>query len=265
MTLRTIVDRAKSSSIFIAISVILVLLSSLITLVQGQHILRSFYYETIGYKSQLLGSLEKLSPEANIGYFENILGPAVFIRTLEKTATREYIFVNKLFYVQTLTDKDGRALAYSVTTRNENFNPAFVLPFCFSDFGSECRTKSVILGKTKFIELDHLFGAAQEAVSYVGAHNIYYSERYGGGNPGLYQTFAFSLNELGYIAAYPPAGPFGVVDIKNPEINRFRNEGVVNTYTVIGPFTKIEDFGESWVGEFIFGPDTNQVRVLPKE
>lgn len=260
--LHKIVDKLKKNNLFILIGILLMLLSSVIILTQGFSAIKEQYEKSIGYKGKLLDNINKLSADVHIDYFTDILGAPVFINDYNdksfSTSTinsdlSEYIFVNKYFFVQALTDKQSKVIAYSVTTRKVNFNP---------------KIKGIKLGKTKFKELGQ--GESDSIVSYSGAHNFYYHEAYYGANPDNYQTIIYALNEAGYagieeeLEAYTniPSNkkPDEKILLSDPEIQKFRDSAIINTYTVSAPHVF---FRENLDG-FRFGPDYNQIRILPR-
>ncbi len=275
MKLEKLIVRAKKYPVIIIVGIVLIILSSIITISEGGSILLRYYQETVGYKHQLQEEIYKLSAETNIDYFKSILGGPVFVNGLSLDK-REYIFVNQYFYAQVITDKEGKSLAYSITTRSKDFNPKITLLSGGSTYepstGEEKSSElSIFLGKTNFSELDQLFG---EPIyfTYVGAHNFFYSEEYSFGNPGNYQSFIFSINESGYldIPEIPDSffefQPKQSISSSDHEVERFRSGAEINTFTITAPFVKGEDFlsdaDKNRLGGFIFGPDYNQVRIL---
>ncbi|MCK4553380.1 hypothetical protein KAU19_00250 [Candidatus Parcubacteria bacterium] len=261
--LHKIVERFKKNNLFILIGVLLILLSSVITITQGFSAIKEQYEKSIGYKGKLLENLSQLSADVHIGYFTEILGNPVFVNNyderihanqeLTKTNLTEYVFVNKYYFVQALTDNQGKVIVYTVTTRVANFNPKF---------------KGIELGKTKFKDLGQAVDG--DIVSYLGAHNFYYHETYWGANPGNYQTSIYALNEAGYagleeeLESYtmiPPSKKLGEEILSSdPEIEKFRNNAIINTYGVSAPLV----FFRENLNDFRFGPDYNQIRILPR-
>ena len=261
------VEKVKRSNILILTGIILLFLSSLITITNGTTILINYYQGTLGYRSQWTNILSKLSADTNITYFQNLIGNPVFVNKMEN-GDSEYIFVNNLFYVQAITDKDQRVLAYSVTTRSKDFNPS--LKFVAMSFGEveDFRTPTVVLGKTTFSELGKILAWAPiNIVSYLGAHDYFYSEEYRFGNPGNYQTFFFAQNQAGYVNNVYPAPALLPVDYNHvsstyPGIQAYRDRAIINTYTVTAPFIGPKEMSNDDSRTLILGPDYNQVRIL---
>lgn len=267
------VKRAKKSSTFIFIGIILLFFSSIITIAQGGDIIKQLYYKTnIGYKNQLLSKIDKLSAGVNIGIFIEYFGAPTFKTKLDDTNVYEYIFLDdKYYYIQALTDLDESVLAYSVTTRDKQFNPEITLPLSRAIIengkviGSKDISLKVELGKTRFVDL----GKPNEIISRLGAHDFYYSERYYYGNPGFYQTYYFTQNEMGYIRNIAPQD-FNLEvddlgekkeDIKSTDkdVSDFRKNFIINTYTITAPLV---DFDSEIFKNLQFGPNKYQVRVI---
>lgn len=262
-----ILEGIKKSSTFITLAFIVLTISYILTLSQGASVLKDFYNSTIGYNSIMLKRLDRLSADTNINYFIDMIGNPVFINNVsdENKKYKEYIFVDKLFYVQAITDIDDKVLVYSITTRDKNFNPKLKL-----------WDVTIELGKTKFSELDSLGYDPVRVVSFLAAHDFHYGEEYYFGNPANYQSYVFSLNESGYWGiAYngeedfvaPPHDPWidGIIDKENEEIKNFRENSVINTYTITSPLLANfrEKDGTIDLPTSQYGPSWNQVRVLP--
>lgn len=178
------------------------------------------YRRTIGRRRDRYGRLSRLGANAQISYFSSALGePPAIRRTQEGTISvydgtgkrsekpktwRECIWIDRDFYVQAFADGDETIHAYSVTTRSKHFNPRFRAPgghvvdrnriqrFLFMPVVK--LQPKIKLGKTHF----EVLGRPQQAAAWRGAHNFHYFESYYLGNPGLYQTFVFSINDSGY-------------------------------------------------------------------
>ncbi len=265
ISLDRIVERAKKSNWFIAISIVIVLLSSLITISQGINLLYDYYNRSLGYKSQLLDKITLLSADVHIDYFKDLIGASVFIDEVEGDMI-EYIFVHDFFYVQAFTNSKNKVIAYSVTTRSKDFNPELTL----GPYSVDNNAVTVKLGITKFSELNKLDTKPGDIFTYLGAHTFYYSEEYYFGNPGNYQTFYFTLNQSGYMGIeyesdkffeYPPYLGDKEVSINDPEIKQFRENAIINTYTVS---STSELFHRDFIGSLECGPHYHTVRVLPK-
>ena len=207
-------------------------------------------------KINWIDKVNLLSAGVNLIYFTDILGNPTFINNKEGDIS-ENVFINNDFYVQAYVDNNKSVLAYSITTRREGFNPEIKL----GPYSSNKEAKTIMLGKTKFFEI----GNPEKITSYIGAHDFYYSEEYYFGNPGNYQSYIFSLNEAGYLGIeyendknfYAP--PYTNNNtITNEEIRWFRNNAIINTYTITAPFIGLNNTLDG----LEFGPGYNQVRIL---
>lgn len=193
------------------------------------------------------------------------------------------VFVDRDFYVQTITDDDGTVLAFSVTTRNRRFSPTFEWP---SHIGWRERRRisrvigekyeplfRVRLGHTKFSDFGDEerddFAGPHLKLS-LGAHNYAYSEFEYYGNPGAYQSFVFTASDVA-------PGAWGDASAAMEEIGAdewprdgddrrwnglvaaraFRRATVVTTCTVVSMGLALENYPTT------FAPHENVVRTLP--
>ena len=192
-------------------------------------------------------------------------------------------FVDRDYFVQTVTDTDETVLAFSVTTRSPRFKPTYQIPTSPSlvqrvrwrrKTGERFRpVVKVKLGKTTFADLDRdpsvmtgwLFRIG------IGAHSHFYSEKTYLGNPGYYQFFVWTASDAARQGAFAfkrsvhqeiggdewpsPDGP-SWEDM--PDTRRFREETEITTYTVIHPTLLIENYPRER-----FGPHEDEIRLLP--
>ncbi|HVB59013.1 MAG TPA: ETEC_3214 domain-containing protein [Candidatus Acidoferrales bacterium] len=242
-------EELKASPVFILLGLFVVLLSSLITISSGVALLVKFYRSTLGYKQVLLGNLSRLAAGVSISYFQAILGPHVFEKTAD--GRREHVFVNEYFYVQAITNSEGTVIVFSVTTRTRHFNPSLTMgPYSLT--GEIIRIR---LGRTKFADID-AFAKPSKLFCSLGARRFqYYEERYFG-NPGNYQVFLFAINDAGY-RGHAFISPRSELSIDDPQVKEFRQDAVINTYTITAPFRSSDDLKGFWVG-----PDHDQVRIV---
>lgn len=196
-------------------------------------------------------------------------------------------FIDRDYFVQTISDDDHSVLAFSVTTRSSRFKPAFQLPRKRGWKGKrqwKRRTGEefkplfrIRLGHTRFEELDR--GDPDEFAgphfrAWIGARSFSYAEDHYYGNPGYYQTFVFS-------ASSNAAVPDGIRELSNaiqeaggeewPDKNRvdqpewkdmpraqaFRRRSAITTYTVISVDLWLKNYPST------FGPHGDEVRMLP--
>lgn len=207
--------------------------------------------KTFLQKHLLLKKINKLAPEVTIDYFINNLGNPTIVNRGENQ--KEYIFVFKWAYVSASTDLNGQVLMFSVTTRSKRFKPHIIL----GPFSTENKVIVVKLGKTTFSHLDKI--GTGKVVSGMGARRGYYVEEYYFGNPGNYQTFAFSFNQAGYGKGdYLCVLNFGAESSADPRIQVFRNDTTINTYSITSPYITLEEI-ENGSNP---GPNYDQVRVM---
>ena len=219
---------------------------------------------SVGQKYESVGAL---ATEVQIDYFKKYLGDSVFINYSEDRTQQEYVFVDDDFYVQAVTNSDGKVLAYAVTTRNEAFKPVLKLP-----------NVDVVLGVTKFAELGRIEFARCYGLVAATAGSFYY-ESYYFGRPGKYQTYLLGTSDVGYLSA--SAFGIGMLDQKMKYLEKtedvrntlvwgqvdctsvpeeFREKQSLNTYLVLASSmqTKEEEI------KFGFGVGYNQVWLLNK-
>ena len=78
MNIENSIEWLKNNPIILIISVFLVIVSSILTIVEGVSKLHAFYKKTIGYNEELDKKINSLNVEVDIGYFNDILGsPAI--------------------------------------------------------------------------------------------------------------------------------------------------------------------------------------------
>jgi hypothetical protein len=202
----------------------------------------------------------------------------------EERAFLRSIFVDRDFFVQTISDGDGTVLSFSVTTRSRRFAPTFEWPPVIGwrerrrlskRWGEEYRPLfRVRLGHTRFSELGDEertdFAGPRFRIA-VGAHNYSYSEFMSFGNPGGYQSFVFTASDVA-------PGPFGDGLSVQHELGgndwpaddklqrswsdlvcarAFRRATAMTTYTAIGMALWDVNFPTS------FAPPDTVVRTLP--
>lgn len=282
--------------------------------------LTRWYRRTLGRRRHAYERLGRLGTGAHLSFFESVLGePPAIRRTIVKSDYREIvsaedsrfdpelalvddpefptshdvfddrsflcsIFVDRDFFVQTISDDDGTVLAFSVTTRSRRFAPTFEWPpgigwrerrRLSKRWGEQYRPLfHVRLGHTRFSEFGDAerddFAGPRFRIG-IGAHNYSYSEFASFGNPGGYQDFVFTASD---VAPGPFGGGVSVQDElggndwpADDEQGRswnemraaraFRRATVVTTYTAIGMTLWEENFPTS------FAPADVIVRTLP--
>lgn len=116
---------------------------------------RNWWRRTVGRRADRRARLARLGTGARLGFFESVLGePPAMRQTVVKTDAVEWIgsddpeydpsgdvkwrqvtmifevstFVDRDYFVQTVTDTDETVLAFSVTTRSPRFKPTYQIP-----------------------------------------------------------------------------------------------------------------------------------------
>jgi hypothetical protein len=236
------------------ISKLLLLLFAFFGAVGGAVVIWEGARRILFHKRLWLKKIAQLAPGTTLSFFNSLLGSAVFVRTNKET--KSHIFINRFFYIEAVTDLADTIQMFSVTTRSRRFNPKLKL----GPYSADNKYVVVRLGKTKFNEVDGL-GHQGTVRSGMGARRISYAEEYYFGNPGLYQHYALSANDAGYVV-YDSNLSYGILNehIENTSDRRlesFRAAMVVNTYTIIAPFVDTVTLGK-------YGADYDQVRVLQR-
>ena len=290
---------------------------------------RGVYRRTLGRRRDRYERLHRLGVGAQLSFFVSVIGePPAIRRSVERTiyriATRnhplfdpalagpdqnshdvlvratyvESIFVDRDFYVQTLTNDDESVLAFSVTTRSTRFAPTFEHPIRISHHARRGRWKEfgepyvplfkVRLGHTRFSDLD-----PQDLDEFAGAHFkaspgarlFAYSEFKYFGNPGHYLDFVFTASSTGvgpaawdrlhdvvaeakfYEWPYPsrpdPDDPVDVPTHAAPLWEELTAAHEFRRKTAISTITVVHP--DLWIVNFptTFGPHADRVRLLP--
>jgi hypothetical protein len=132
----------------------------------------------------------------------------------------------------------------------------------------------VKLGRSSFSDIKSSVNPEGYSLQ-VGAHHFEYAEAYYFGNPGNYQHFLLSYNDIGtgifdvsvgggaqwcQVGALqfsdPPRPDHPVFHPQADDAAKFRASTTINTLTILGPWRKLADLAEPR------GPESNHVRVL---
>jgi hypothetical protein len=273
------------------------------------------YNRTVGSRHDLARRLNKLAAGVTLRYVEERFGSPVFARTIvlphrapgqeaerphsrmlrelarviaDASATavseqgtadgrgggpdggqsfRELVYREKHAWVQVLVDESEAVVRFSITVTDPKFK--------FSTRDLTWGHLAVKLGRSRFSDVQA--GIAPDGRSLrIGAHNHEYAEAYWFGNPGNYQRYVISSNEIGtgefgfsilrqgpswhragtlaFDNPLPPGQP--AFDPQASYTARFRAETTINTLTVLGPGRQAADLAEPR------GPDSTHVRVL---
>jgi hypothetical protein len=288
---------------------------------------RARYRRTLGRRRDRYERLARLGPGAQLSFFASVHGePPAIRRTVDteifEVATQDHplfdpalvdeddeahdvlvpasfvecIFIDRFYYLQTISDADDTVLAFSVTTRRKRFRPKFEAPHRIGllerirwrrRFGEPFRPLfSVRLGSTRFSDLDPVEPddfAGPHFQATLGARTARYSELNYYGNPGHYLTYVFTAStaapgrpewgRLGEVIEQaghhewpypsrtheaPPPPPETEPEWDDlTAAHEFRRRTVITTYTAIGPGLWDVNFPVT------FGPHGDEVRMLP--
>jgi hypothetical protein len=188
-----------------------------------------------------------------VDFFVETLGSPVFINV--NGSLKQYVFVHELVCVDAMADSNGQVVMYSVTTRSPDFNPILKV----NEGGNP--SLNVSLGKTTFADLKLPAGQIRSGL---GNRRAFYVEEYYLGNPGLYQTYGFSVNDAGYPPYVEVETPQilneGIADTTDSRIQSLRRSSIINTYTIAAPFS----MSMSQIAPMRLGVDQDQIRTMGK-
>ena len=192
-----------------------------------------WWRRTLGRRGELYRRIERLGVGAQLSFFEAVIGePPAMKHSVEGTTYEESaheegedwepvevpntftetLFVDRYYFLQTISDEGGTVEAFSVTTRHRRFRPVFTgfprptrrterLRGWIRARGYPGYLFRVKLGRTTFSEIE-------EDPFYIRAWDIMragaYSEAHGGGAVTRYQTFVFTASTAAGVA---PTGP----------------------------------------------------------
>lgn len=242
------VQKNKKSPVIVGVSLILLLISAIINISIAIPVILNFFKSTLFYKQTLLLNLRNLTAGEQIDTFIDIIGKPKFVNDYDNNKL-EYVFINRYFYLDAITDENLNVLQYAITTRDKNFNPIFET----QTYSSNNEKYYVELGKTRFHELPEIPDMVEGCL---GAHDYYYNETHYLGNPSKYQTYAFGVNMSGYTnmspenynSLWPITNCYDELtgtDLDNQnnpvvdEIRLWRNEAVINTFLITAPLQPI--------------------------
>ena len=218
-------------------------------------------------KSTETTNIRNLATGVHIDYLETYLPkPAEFVTFSKDRKQKERIYVMDSAYVQVVTNMDEAVQAYAVTFRKQTNDKQ----------GSGI--VEISPGKTMLSKVTENSQARQKCYGFRGnTTSSFYAEEYYFGNPGLYQTYVFGVNDAGFMAGTQQLG-FSEGKIKTRDVfksdktgnmtfdeydcasipSTYRSSTPVNTYMVLAPGVQFSDIA------FPFGVDRNQLRLMPE-
>jgi hypothetical protein len=233
----------KISNLYILISIFVLLIVQIPVAWNNMTNFNNTYLDPEGY---LKHNLEQLRVGSNLSAFTKLLGEPLVTKTITLGTLnyREDYFVNKLFYVDTISSLSNSVLFFAVTTREGHFRPTFQFP------GSK---KSITLGVSSFnetnldiIQLDSDEVTKANGYKYnMGANFFYYFEKHYLANPGNYQTVYLGLNDAGsfkYNASLVDEPPSG---LSKEQLEAIRKNWI-NTFGVTVPYGYDKNFDDNF-------------------
>ncbi len=256
---------ANSQPFVVIAFVLLVAISSLVTITEGVTKLNSYYFSSFWKSQNASKKIATLNINTPIDLYFDILGKPYFINN--RGTHTEYIFIDDLFYVQAVSNSEGRVVLYSITTRDKYFHPKIYFPY--TDIkGNEMK---ILLGKTKFPVIPDV--RPESANGTFTPKQLFYSEIYWLGNPGRYLTYGLTYNSAGtgdvgeiywplFMGTRNPDAVIKRILAGNPPkgFKKFRDNTVVNTYSVISNYEFSMDMNSDRF--MILGPEMMQLFQL---
>ncbi|MGJ3194699.1 ETEC_3214 domain-containing protein [Peribacillus frigoritolerans] len=200
-------------------------------LVQNGKEIKNFVMVTFLQKTFLYETIDKLTTDVQVSYFDKLLGKPAIIQpwwSEEFPRYKQYIYINDDYFVKTIADDSNTVLYYAITTRKQDFNPN--LPSVFG--------KDLKLGKDKINDIN----AEPEYFSLDASSKFeYYQESYYFGNIGNYGSYligGYSPSEYSQDFSESDYSIYEIVmekdeEIKDSKTQDVRKTLVPNTYGVI--------------------------------
>jgi hypothetical protein len=234
-----------------------------------------WYNHNLGSRRDLAKRLNELAAGITTQWVEDRFGTPAFIKTFHRTAAgrvgaripegqdlklRELIYREKHAWLQVLIDNNGAVVRFSITVTDPKFR------FHIRDltFGH----MAIKLGRSRFSDLQ-TWASPEGRNLRIGAHNYEYAESYWFGNPGNYQHYIISHNEIGTgtfsfsalphapnfyqdgnlrigdpADTHPPKADMPKFDTDATYAQQFRRETTINTLTILGPQAHSSDVAE---------------------
>lgn len=289
MGIESSIEWMKKHPVILVLSLIVVVVSSLITVIEGGAKIYDMYKSTIGHNAELDKKLNSLNVEVDIGYFDGVLGPPAIknkrnithkyysIKSLmnnpknpkeieEEVFYNEYFYIDELYFVQAVTDEDNKVGMYSITSRSSKYIP-------------EIKTDLediILLGKSTYKEAKKkprkVAGLLGMNLKHFNYYEIFIFD------PGNHRYAIYSSNPNGYFDSVGVldweignffSKRFSVDDDEFPMHDKheeFRKSTTINTYSVTTPWFSgidLSDEGVNYGGAKInFGPHVDQVGMI---
>ena len=224
------------------------------------------YNETLGNTQIQYKKIQNLSANVHISKFTEAFGNPAIINNVEKDKLKNYVYINKLFYVDVLTNLDDKVMSYAVTTRNRDFSPTITIPV--TEYNGKptqiTLNKSTPADISPFIE-NQPMGTFPTCTAIFGVRRFWYFEGLYKGNPNNYQSVYYGINDAGIIndsdiTTLAKAVGNGSTECTNVP-SEFRKTAKINTFMVTAPFEFIA-LEASKAAQIKFGVELDEVRVI---
>ena len=270
---------ADLTGVAVVLGVFVGLLDLFMYMGRGSSVLKDLYQKTpFGARRSAYAKLQRLHAGVQVDHFSEVLGFGPLFRNPLTPLLEEQIFVHPLFYVQAITEPNGKVAMYAVTGRNEKFMPMLWPNTVHPD--SHPRPHPGRLGRETFEQISKKGPQGISLFVRGATAPTYYVEAFYMGNPGLYQTYLVGFNEcgpftvgegvlsallgrpvqLGLLAGDDSFNDEGLASwLAQPNAKALRSTGRPNTYgiaTVRGALRAVE-------GSRI-GPNYIQTRTIPE-
>lgn len=195
-----------------------------------------------------LNKIKYLTTKVQLSYIKRYLGEPVFIDYSKDKTQKEYIFIDKDFYTQVITNNNDKVLAFFITFRKKDFNPKIKNKLFIIELGKS--TLKDIYDKNNL----------QKCFGFLGnTARSYYFEEYYFGRSGYYQKYLFGYNDAGFNQENKNDLSFLIGKNKEnnlcEEIKNIQRENIIiNTYGMISD--NVEKL------EFDYGVNKNVVGLV---
>jgi hypothetical protein len=230
----------------------LIFLYGLFTALVGLH----GYFKDVFFKNDIFyQKLSQINTLVSNSYVDNLFGEPFLIRklpadfwNLENNQTgvenlTERIYNNEKFYLQTISGENNEIIAYSITSKDKNFNPSIPLELWHGvkrqdgSYDTEKFVSDLKLGKSYFRDLKD---DIPERISFNSPNqHTFYLEGHYFGRPGNYKYYLFGISPYGSNESndkmYDLAFAFeeGNDISNNPDFLKWRLEQKFNTFGVV--------------------------------
>jgi len=263
-----LLNSLENNYLFVAGWLIFGSIAIVIQIFNYSSLIKQKYNETFGSTQVEYNKINKLSTNVHISNITKVLGEPTTMNDYDKDDNlKEYIFVNKLYYVDVLTNHDEKVLSYAVTSREKTFMPTFSRPPV--QYNGEplsiTLNKSTLKDVSPTIEKTN-YSTYPTCKVLFGVRRFWYFEGLYDGNPDDYQSVYYGINDAGYIQNWDNisslAQQIGFESSNCSDISEdFRRAATINTFMITAPF-EFMALESSKAANIKFGVDSDEVRVI---